>query len=228
MSVQIRLASPEDAGAIARIAADAKVAAIQAESPRARKILGESRTLVAINRGEVIGFVDGFFTRDENGRRRYELDLLAVAREAQGLGIGTMLAAECLAAAEDGGARLCRTLVRRENAAMRKLCQRLGFHCSRDSFALFVAEKQTPIGLTPQDDAHLQSVDTLGYAGVWLEGRVSQEAIEAAHRLASQCDAAVIGAVIPSKAKAAATLLRAKSFRKVGCYHWWTINLRSG
>ena len=224
MTVLIRLSSPEDAGAIARIAADAKVAAIEAESPRVRQILGERRTYVAVIRGEVIGFVDGFFTRDEIGRR-FELDLLAVAREAQGLGLGTGLTAECLAAAAEGGAQHGRALVRAENAAMRKLCQRLGFHCSRDSFALFVGERQSPQGLAPQNDARLLSVDTLGYAGVWLEGRLSQEAIDAAHRLASQRNAAVIGAAIPGKALAAAALLRANSFREVGRYHWWTINL---
>ncbi len=225
MTVLIRLSSPEDAGAIARIAADAKVAAIEAESPRVRKILGESRTYVAINDDDVIGFVDGFFTRDEIGRRRYELDLLAVAREARGLGLGTRLTAECLAAAVEGGAQHARALVRGENAAMRKLCQRLGFHCSRASYALFVGERQSPQGLAPENDARLLSVDTLGYAGIWLEGRLSQEAIDAAHRLASQRNAAVIGAAIPSKALAAAALLRANAFRKVGCYHWWTINL---
>lgn len=228
MSAQIRLASPADAGEIARIAADAKVAAIEARSPRVRKILGESRTYVAINRGDVIGFVDGFFTSAASGRRRYELDLLAVTREAQGLGIGTRLAAECLAAAVEGGAHHARALVRVENAAMRKLCQRLGLHCSRAIFELYVGDRQTPKGLASQHRAHLLSVDTLGYAGIWLEDRLSQEAIEAAHRLASRSNASVIGAVIPSKATAAATLLKANSFRKAGCYHWWTINLRSG
>ena len=228
MSVLIRLASAEDAGAIARIAADAKLASIEAESPRVRKILGESRTYVATIRGEVIGFVDGFFTCDAIGRRRCELDLLAVAREAQGLGLGTRLAAECLAAAAEGGAQHARALVRAENAAMRKLCQGLGFHCSRASFALFVGERQSPQGLAPQHDARLLPVDTLGYAGIWLEGRLCQEAIDAAHRLASQRNAAVIGAAIPIANVETAALLAANSFRKVGQYHWWTINLRSG
>ncbi|MDE2777341.1 MAG: GNAT family N-acetyltransferase [Chloroflexota bacterium] len=226
-AVQIRRSFAEDAYAIARIAEATAVASIDAASPRVRKILDGKRTAVATVCGAICGFVDGFFTADQNGARRFELDLLAVAPTAQGRGIGGKLVAASLAAAEDGGARLCRALVRRENATMRKLCQLHGFHRSADSHALYLRDAQPAAAWPRQHVSHLLPVDTLGYAGIWIEGHLSQAAVDAAARLASIGGASLVGAVIPGVDVESAALLAANSFRIVGQYHWWTINLRN-
>jgi len=226
-AVQIRRSIPEDAYAIARIAEATDVASIDAASPRVRKILDGKRTAVATVCGAICGFVDGFLTADQNGARRFELDLLAVSPAAQGRGIGGKLVAASLAAGEDGGARLCRALARRENAAMRKLCQRHGFHRSADRHALYVKDAQPVAALPRQHSSHLLRVDTLGYAGIWIEGNLSQVAVDAAARLASIGGASLIGAVIPGADVESAALLAANSFRNVGQYQWWTINLRN-
>ena len=225
--IRIRLASPDDAPAIARIAEATEVASIDAASPRVRKILDGKRTAVATFGGDICGFVDGFFTTDNSGGRRFELDLLAVAPTAQGRGIGGRLVAASLAAAEDGGVRRIRALVRQENATMRKLCQRHGFNCSADSYVLFVKDVQPVAAMARPHSSHLLPVDTLGYAGIWLEGVLSQAAVDAAALLASKVGASLIGAVIPSADVESAALLAANSFRNVGHYHWWMINLRS-
>ena len=227
MSVQIRPAKPEDAGAIARIAAITGVASIDAESPRVSQILGESRTLVAAIYGDVIGFADGFFTPDPTGGRRYELDLLAVAPAARGRGVGKSLAAASLAAARDGGARHIRALVRCDNTAMQQLCRRCGFSRSSKCFALQVIDPRPVAPRSRYHDARLIAVETLSYAGLWLEGELSQEAIDDAHWLASQRGLTVIGAAMPCEALAAGNLLRANGFQKMGEYHWWTVNLKS-
>lgn len=228
MRVLIRPAMPEDARAIATIAAATKLASIDADSPRARKILSENRTFVATAQSEVIGFVDGFITLDGGGNRRFELDLLAVAPAAQGRGVGGRLTAACVAAAVAGGARQLRALVRCDNTTMHRFCRRQGFKRSARCFNLYVADAHAPMHRARRHAARLLPVDTLGYAGIWLEGSVSQEAIDSAHRLASQCGASLIGAVIPSSASAVADLLASNSFRHVSQYHWWTINLENG
>jgi len=227
MSVQLRIAKPEDAGAIAGIAELAEVASIDADSPRVRKRLGGGRTFVATRHGEVIGFVDSFVTADPTGGRRFELDLLAVAPAAQGCGVGGSLLAASLAVAAEGGAQHIRALVRCENAAMQKLCRRHGFVRSTNCFELYVVDPQPVPRRKQNHDARVIAVETLNYAGLWLEGELSQAAIDDAHWLASQGELAVIGAVIPSTALDVVELLEANSFRKVSQYHWWTINLRN-
>ena len=225
--VQIRRSIPDDAYAIARIAEATEVASIDAASPRVRKILDGKRTAVATVCGAVCGFVDGFFTLDRNGECRFELDLLALAPTAQGRGIGGELLAASLKAAQAGGARISRALVRRENATMRQLCQRRGFHRSADCHALFVKDAKPVAALARHHASHLLPVDTLGYAGIWIEADLSQAAVDAAEWQASQSGASLIGAIIPIADVESVALLAANSFRNVGQYHWWSINLRN-
>ena len=225
MSIQIRLATPEDAGAIARIAADAGVASIDAEAPRVRRVLAQNQTHVATINAVVIGFIGCFFTPNSSGGWRFELDLLAVARGAQGRGAGGELMAASMIMAAKKGARTIRALVRCENGAMQRLCRRHGFTRCPDVFELHVVDPLAVIPPSRQHAARLIPVETLSYAGLWLEGELSQEAIDDAHRLASQGDASVIGAVIPHYALETGELLQSNGFRRIGAYHWWTFNL---
>lgn len=227
MSVQIRIANPDDAGAIGRIALDAGVAAIDADSPRVRRVLAESHTYVATINAVVIGFIGCFFTSHPMGGRRLELDLLAVAQEAQRRGLGGSLIAACIDFAAEAGVRQTRALVRCENAAMRKLCRRHGFAQSPEAFQLQVVDPRPVATQSRLHEARLIPVETLSYTGIWLEGDLSREAIADAHHLAAQIDASVIGAVVPSNALETVKLLQAKDFQLIGAYHWWTINLQS-
>jgi len=118
-------------------------------------------------------------------------------------------------------------LVRRDNSAMRKLCQLHGFQRAADSHALYLRDAQPAAAWPRQHASHLLPVDTLGYAGIWIEGHLSQAAVDAAARLASIGGASLVGAVIPGVDVESAALLAANSFRIVGQYHWWTINLRN-
>ena len=224
MSLQIRLANPEDAGAIATIAAEAQVASIDPGSPRVHRLLGEGRTFVATVGEEIVGFADTFFTSDPAGGRRFELDLLAVDSQARGRGAGGRLLAKGLEVARTSAARHIRTLVRCGNLPMGRLCHRHGFARSPLSYELYVADPQPASCQQRYHSAHLATVETLSYAGIWLEGALSQEAIEEAHRIAIQGDMSVIGTVISAEASEATELLRAKGFQKIGAYHWWTIN----
>ncbi|MCY3978144.1 MAG: N-acetyltransferase [Chloroflexi bacterium] len=224
MKVMIGRATPEDALAIASLAADALATRIDADSPRVRKILNEGLTFVARIDESIVGFASNFFTFDREGRRRFELDLLAVAPGAQRRGIGGRLAEASLAAARDSKPVLIRTLLRSENWSMQRLCRRYGFTRSPGQKQLFVTHPRPAIRSCRKHCAYLIRVETLSYSGIWLEGGLSQAAIDDALWKASRSDTSVIGTVIPSDASPLAKMLRANSFKSVGEYNWWTIN----
>ena len=227
MKVMIRRATPDDACAIALLAAEALAARMDADSPRVRKILNEGLTFVATIDEAIVGFASSFFTLDLDGSRRFELDLLAVAPGVRGHGVGGRLVEASLFAARESKPALIRTLVRSNNGSMQRLCRRHGFTLSPGKYQLFVTHPRRAIRRCRNHDAHLIPVETLNYSGIWLEGGLSQEAINDALWTASQSDTSVIGAVIPSDASHAVELLRANAFKKVGEYRWWTINSRS-
>ena len=228
MNVMIRRATAEDAGAIAMLAAEALAMSIDADASRLRRLLDAGLTYVAILDADIVGFADSFVTCDRHGRRRFELDLLAVAPDAQGSGVGSRLVEASLTAARDSKPQLIRALVRSNNGPMRRLCRRHGFALCEENCALFVAAPRPVMGRHRRHHAHLIAVETLAYAGIWLEGELSQNAIEDAHRNASQRDLSTIGAVVPSDATDALELLRVNAFKKVGEYNWWAISQGSG
>lgn len=224
MKVIIRRATPEDAPAIASIAAAALASRIDADSPRARKILNEGLTFVAQTDEATVGFASSFFTFDQDGLCRFELDLLAVAPGVQGRGVGGRLVEASLFAAEDSEPALIRALVRSENWSMQRLCRRHGFNLLPGQYQLFVTSPRRAVRHGRNHGAHLIPVETLNYSGIWLEGELSQEAIDDALCRSSQSDMSTIGAVIPIDALDVAKLLRLNAFDKVGEYDWWTIN----
>ncbi|MCY3833191.1 MAG: GNAT family N-acetyltransferase [Chloroflexi bacterium] len=227
MSVLIRRADPDDIYAIANIAASALAVGVNADAPWLRQRITGGLTLVADRRDEVVGFVDAFFTSDRSGRRRLELDLLAVAASSRGRGIGGQLLAKCLAIAADSDAREIRALVRSQNEAMQRLCGRHGFCRSPVSYDLYIAEPKPGAREMQSHEASLIPVETLAYRGVWLEGTLSQNAIDAAHLIARRQEASRLGALISAAERPSAQLLRLNFFVNVGAYHWWTFSLES-
>lgn len=227
MKAQIRLATAEDASAIARVAAEADLALIDADSPRVRRILDSGRSFVATRQSEVVGFVDGFVTAGAAGERRYELDLLGVAPAAGGRGLGGRLLAASVCAATERAAAQIRALVRCGNLPMERLCERHGFARSPRSFALYIGDPQPVASEKRSHSARLVVVETLAYAGLWLEGDLSQAAIDDARGKAHSGGMSTIGTLIPAAAYDAARLLEANSFREIGEYHWWTLNRRT-
>ena len=228
MKVMIRRATTDDAGVIASLAADALETQIDADSPRVHKILNAGLTFVATHNEAIVGFASGFYTLDRHGSRRYELDLLAVALDARGRGIGGRLVEANLFAAGDSKPQLIRALVRSDNRSMQRLCRRHSFAVLPRKYELFVAVPRSVVRKTQKHQALLIPVETLNYSGIWLEGELSQAAINVALSQAAQSDMSTIGAVIPSDASLAIELLRRNSFENVGEYDWWTINSRSG
>ena len=140
MSVQIRCATSSDGPAVAQIVRQSFDENIEPGSPRIRKVLRANGTYVAIIGDDVVGFVSNFLTRSAEGLRRFELDLLAVASQARGNGIGDQLVGYSIARASQSGAEMIRSLVATHNRAMQRICKGHGFARSSGSYSLFVAE----------------------------------------------------------------------------------------
>ena len=226
MTVEIRAATCADGLAIARIGRQALGEDIAHESPRVQRILREELTFVATCAGEVLGFVSNFLTRSAGGASRLELDLLGVAAEARGRGIGSQLVGHSLARARQSEARCLRTLVASGNLAMQRICMKHQFTRSDETYGLYVAEARPPgAGAAADHGGHLVQVDTLAYSGIWLEGAVSAAVVEAGFAQAARSDLTRVGAVIPKSDARTAALLRARRFEAIGDYHWWTISL---
>lgn len=206
---EIRPAKETDAESIRQIIQDAFDE--DANHQRIRdQILHTSRlTLVAECDGAVAGFVDGFRTISREGRSRMELDLIAIAPDHVGQGLGSLLVQEILARIP-GDVNYARALVAVGNLAMQKVCERLGFGESvRQSLYVQQADQ---IKIAAQ---HVIPVNTLTYAGWWLEGEISSGGT-----LESPTQK-LFGAVVPAGSEAV-LLLEEANFAYVKDYHWWT------
>lgn len=200
---------------------------VKAESARVRRVLGAGHTFLAKADGNIVGFASSFVTPDEHGNARFELDLLGVAPSWQGRGIGARLGERSLHEADETGAATIRALVRRDNMSMRRLCIRLGFRRSEAVHQLWASKTGRPANNCERySGARIIPVDTLTYGGYWLEGALSQGAIdEARTMLWHQPDRRVAGAVVPEYDRRAIDLLRANSFDRMGEFLWWTLSL---
>ncbi len=227
MKTSIAVATTAQAFAIANVAAEALSAHIDAGSPRARRILAACGAFAAIADNQVVGFVSNFITRDARGGRRLELDLLGVSPAWQGRGIGARLVGRSLQLARESEATTVRALVRCDNVAMQRICSRQGFERSVQASQLWISQARKPAakarGMTA---ARIIAVETLTYSGYWLEGELSQGAIDDARRLLrAHPERSLIGAVVPESDRIRIDLLRANSFAPMGDFHWWTLRL---
>ena len=224
MMLTIRPAAQTDLPAIAQLTAAAFAERIFPQSDH----LQDNQVLVAQLAGAVVGYAASFLTRSAMGEARYELDLLAVDSAARGRGVGCALLARCIQAASASGVDSLRALVRVDNCAMSRLCAGAGLLPSASPVALMIAAPKpayTPARATHA--AHLLSVNTLTYRGIWLEGALSQAAIAQAHQRARAENRSRIGALLAVDALRAAALLRENGFVSVGEFTWWSLKLRS-
>ncbi len=222
MILAIRQAAQADLAAIARIIATTFVERIE---PKASH-LHNNLVLVAELDGAVIGFAASFLTRSALGETRFELDLLAVDSAVQGRGVGYALVARCIQAASESGADSLRALVRTDNLAMNRICARGKLLRSARPYTLVIAAaKPVNAPATAAHAAHLVPVDTLTYRGIWLEGDISQAAIDQAHHRARDEQRSRIGALISAEDEHVAALLTRNGFVSVGEFFWWSLKL---
>ncbi|MBN1979303.1 MAG: GNAT family N-acetyltransferase [Anaerolineae bacterium] len=126
---------------------------------------------VAAKGDDVAGFVSAFLTVDKDGKRRWEVDLLAVRPASQGQRLGQQLVE---AACTDERARdtpLARAAIHVDNVASQKTFENAGFKTDGEIHRLLTwtpAQDNGPI--VYGGSVTLIPVDTLTYRGLWLEG----------------------------------------------------------
>jgi ribosomal protein S18 acetylase RimI-like enzyme len=183
---------------------------------------------VAEQHEDILGFVSAFLTVAGDGRRRWEVDLIAVRPASRGQGLGTRLIRHACKADQARTASLIRALIRVENVPSQRAFERAGFATDGRRHRLFVwppgtgGETHTyagPVDLIP--------VDTLTYRGLWMEGLTSvsaeeqRRALNAARSVVAARGRLNTGAVIPAdEENRLAPDIRDKA-RLHGEYHWF-------
>ena len=227
MSVKIRRARPEDAKTIADICENSF-----GEMPdrnRLRRVLADESnfTFVATDGLSVLAFVDNFISCSQQGNQRMELDLMAVCPWARGRGVGKQLFHASIALTKRVGLSSIRALVKVDSPAMQTLCESTGWSRSPDRFILFVRSPAPSNVSAPTDHpGHLISVDTLTYDGVWIEGGLSQDTVDAAMIVAMNERRTVVGAAVRENNGSARRVLLNNAFEMSDAYHWWELNLK--
>lgn len=217
MGWALRNANIQDAVDLARIIErslgdivdTAHIEAVLADSTRV-SIVGESD-------GHVAGFAHGFLTQSAEGLRRWELDLLAVAPEMRGKGLGRALVEACTCEGWRLNARMARALIAADNFASQRAFAAAGYHCQTLVHGLFVAHGSARnLPVAQPENPQLIPVRTLTYEGVWLEGALTHDLVSAALAIAP-----LAGAVIPMNDDDQRALLVNCGFRLIGEYQWW-------
>lgn len=155
--------------------------------------------------GAVTGFVSAFLTVADDGRRRWEVDLIAVRAASQGRGLGTRLIRHVCKAGQARAITLTRALIRVENVLSQRAFENAGFTTDGRRHRLLLWPPGTggerrpyagPVDLIP--------VDTLTYRGLWMEELTSvsaqeqRRAVRAARSTVAAEGRLNTGAVIPA------------------------------
>lgn len=228
MPITIRPAIVQDAPSIAEII---KLAFGEDASSQQIQTCIEQKsfwTYVSVSDNIVTGFVFGFMTTSIDGKQRRELDLLAVHPDYQGQGIGKKLIEHFT---EDKTEADCiRALIAVGNTRMEKALTRLGYSTDNHVCGLYVSSQSIPkidVGAcysTPEKsdaiDSHFIPVITMTYNGIWLEGKITSQAINTA--LSSKKDQNdVVGAVVPVSDVSAINALELANFNFIKQYRRW-------
>jgi GNAT superfamily N-acetyltransferase len=160
---------------------------------------------VAEQKDDVLGFVSAFLTVTGDGRRRWEIDLVAVRTASQGHGLGTRLIERACEAGQPWQASLTRALIRVENVPSQRAFEAAGFTTDGRRHELFLWLPGNEADPRPYaGPVTLLPVDTLTYRGLWIEGLTAapadeqRHAVRAARSIAARESRANVGTVIPA------------------------------
>ncbi|RKU24293.1 hypothetical protein C6499_17310 [Candidatus Poribacteria bacterium] len=188
----------------------------------------EHQVFVAVEFGEVIGFLSAFLV--SNPTSRWEIDLVIVRSTSQGKGIGTSLIQEALTYGSHLEARQAKASIRMDNYASQRAFSKAGFTTDDRVGNVFVWDPLACKSTTNvPETVHFVPVDTLTYRGLWIEGFVESQLprkeqhnmIRAARNSIFHEDRLNAGVFIPDSLKhtiAPDLLTTATNF---GQYHRW-------
>ena len=165
----------------------------------------------------IAGFNFGFVTTSIDGKKRLELDLQAVHPDYQGQGIGKKLIERFTELEIESDC--IRALIKVDNIRMEKALTRPGFSTDNQICGLYVSSNAAGKVIAPQG-SHLIPVTTMTYNGIWLEGQVTTQAINAALGSKKQ-ENDIVGAVVPISDESAIKALELANFDFINHYRRW-------
>ncbi len=174
-------------------------------------------TLIEEADGQIVGFVSAFPTLTVEGASRWEVDLLGVHPACRGRGIARGLTEAVVEAGRGYGAKAARALIRIGNTASLNTFLRCGFSLDPTILDLYVADGEGGVSPTPPPGLHLIPVETLTYAGTWVEGDFSLDNLLFSRAVGM----GTVGVLIPVGSLAA----EAAGFENAGQFQWVTRTL---
>ena len=129
----------------------------------------EYQVFVAVNGGEIAGFLSAFLVPSRVPR--WEIDLILVRSTSRKMGIGTSLIEEALTHGSNLGARWAKASIRIDNYASQRAFSKAGFATDAQVRSLFLWNPLACESVTNVPETiHFIPVDTLTYRGLWIEG----------------------------------------------------------
>ena len=170
----IRVANPDDAQAIHLILQETWGEALLFDVFTDHISSPEHQVFVAVEAGEVTGFLSAFLVPSPGPR--WEIDLIIVRATSQGKGIGTSLIEEALAYGSHLGVQWAKASIRIDNSASQRAFCKTGFRTDAQVRSLLLWNRLVCKPATPvPETVHFIPVDTLTYRGLWIEGFIESQ-----------------------------------------------------
>ena len=170
----IRLARPDDAEAIHLILQETWGESLLFDVFMDHISSPEHQVFVAVDGGEVTGFLSAFLV--PRPVPRWEIDLIIVRSASQGKGIGTSLIEKALTHGSNLGAPWAKASIRIDNYASQRAFSKVGFTTDAQVRSLFIWD---PLVCDPATDVpetvRFIPVNTLLYRGLWIEGFIESQ-----------------------------------------------------
>lgn len=172
--MDIRLAHSDEAEAIHLILQETWGDSLHFDVFMAHISSSEHQVFVAVEAGEIAGFLSAFLVRGQVPR--WEIDLIVVRSTSRGKGIGTSLIAEALAYGSHLGVQWAKASIRIDNYASQRAFFKAGFTTDAQVRSLFLWEPLDCESVTNvPETVHFIPVDTLTYRGLWIEGFIASQ-----------------------------------------------------
>ena len=177
----VRLARPDDAQAIHRILQETWDESLLFDVFTDHISSPEHQVLVAVEAGEVAGFLSAFLV--SSPIPRWEIDLIIVRSAVQERGIGTSLIEEALTYGSRLGVHWAKASIRIDNYASQRAFSKVGFTTDAQVRNLLLWKPLAwRFAMNMPETVHLIPVDALTYCGLWIEGFVESQLSQQAQR----------------------------------------------